>query len=190
MRPEYALTRDEVVTELAYRGMTSDQARAAVAEYLDDTSREVGVPVHRWGMDIHDIEAIAHTHAAVLTDRPVSDPWANAAGPDLTAATQIGPHREDAGPGRDGRGPGLPALPAIAPDLAVDRPDLDAIAAEQRVAAARDAVTHSGTAPARPSRHVGGDAEQERRAQLAIWAHADTTDDHGDRAGHGMEQQR
>lgn len=285
--PEFTLTRDEVVAELTHRGMTADQATAAVTRYLDETSQEIGVPVHRWGMDSHDIDAITHTHTAAVTGRPMSDPWASAAGPDLTSAAQTGPDREDAGPARDGRGHDLPALPDLAPDLptasapgsveptvqeiadltarlraltrrdpgadpvqdaaeraafladkdallaritatdhteastahtlgdaeettphhdttghrGLDRSDLGVIAAEQRVAAVRDAVTQTGTEPARSSRQDGGAAEQERRAQLAAWAHADATDDHTsddhttddtdtDSAGHGMELQR
>lgn len=70
-----------------------------------------------------------------------------------------------------------------------DRSDLDAIAAEQRVAAVRDAVNRAGTEPARTSRQAEGITEQDRRAQLAAWAHAET-DDHDDSAEHGMEQQR
>ena len=181
--PEFTLTRDEVVAELTHRGMTAAQATAAVTRYLDDTSREIGVPVHRWGMDSHDIDAITHTHAAVLTGRPEADPWVQATGPDLTAAAQVGSDREDGGPGRAGR---RPALPGDAPDPAVHRPDLDAIAAERRVAAARDAVTQAA-APARTSRQAEGDTEQDRRSQLATWAHDDTSTDG---AEHGMELQR
>lgn len=59
---EVTLSHAEVVAELTHAGMTADQAGTALTRYLDDTSREVGVPVHRWGMDLHDVEAIAHTH--------------------------------------------------------------------------------------------------------------------------------
>jgi hypothetical protein len=107
-----------------------------------------------------------------------------ATGPDLGAAAQVGSDREDGGPVSDGRGP---ALPGDAPDSAVHRPDLDAIAAERRVAAARDAVAQA-TAPARTSRHAEGDAEQDRRSQLAAWAHDDDTSTDG--AEHGKELQR
>ena len=182
--PEFTLTREEVVSELTHRGMSTDQAAAAVTRYLEETSREIGVPVHQWGMDSHDLDAITHTHAAVLTGRPESDPWAQAAGPDLTAAAQVGPDREDGGPVSDGRGPDLPSG---APDLAVHRPDLDAIAAERRVAAARDAVAQAA-APARNPRQAEGDAEQDRRLQLAAWAHDNDTSTDG--AEHGMELQR
>jgi hypothetical protein len=185
--PEFTLPRDEVVTELTHRGMSTDQATAAVTRYLDDTSREIGVPVHRWGMDSHDVEAITHTHAAVLTGRPVSDPWVQAAGPDLTAAMQVGSGREDGGPISDGRGPALSGLPGVPPDSVVRRPDLDATAAERRVAAARDAVTQA-TTPARTSQQAEGDTEQDRRSQLATWAHDDDTNTNG--AEHGMELQR
>jgi hypothetical protein len=56
---------DEVVSyrEAADRltAMGNDQARAEamIADYLDETSREVGVSVRQWGLDQHDIDAIA-----------------------------------------------------------------------------------------------------------------------------------
>lgn len=57
-----ALTRGEAEAELTERGFSPDEARAAVTDYLDQVSHELGTPVHRWGMDSHDVEAIAHTH--------------------------------------------------------------------------------------------------------------------------------
>ena len=61
---EVTLSHPEVVAELTHAGMTADQARDALTRYLDDTSRQVGVSVHRWGLDLHDVQAIAHTHRA------------------------------------------------------------------------------------------------------------------------------
>ena len=58
---EVTLSHAEVVAELTRAGMTTDQARAALTRYLDDTSREAGVSVHRWGLDLHDVQAIAAT---------------------------------------------------------------------------------------------------------------------------------
>lgn len=102
----------------------------------------------------------------------------------LTPEVEGGPVRTDGadeGPDLPENGPRLPA-PAAGP--------LDAIAAEQRVAAAHDAVTRTGTGGAPGSRQTGVASEQDRRAQLATWAHHDTSDDHADGAGRGMEQQR
>ncbi|WP_219418584.1 hypothetical protein [Pseudonocardia nigra] len=59
---EVALTRSEVADCLTERGFTPEQSQAAIARYLDDTSREVGTSVHQWGMDSHDVEAIARAH--------------------------------------------------------------------------------------------------------------------------------
>ncbi|MGH3611296.1 MAG: hypothetical protein ACRDRK_01470, partial [Pseudonocardia sp.] len=59
---EVALTHHEVAAELTGRGFTPEQARAAVTEYLDETSDRIGTSVHQWAMDSHDVEAIAHTH--------------------------------------------------------------------------------------------------------------------------------
>jgi hypothetical protein len=58
---EITFSHAEVVAELTRAGMTAVQARDALTRYLDDTSREVGVSVHRWGLDLHDVQAIAAT---------------------------------------------------------------------------------------------------------------------------------
>lgn len=61
---------DEVVSyrEAADRltAMGHDRARAEVliSDYLDQTSRETGVSVHQWGLDQHDLEAIASRNPA------------------------------------------------------------------------------------------------------------------------------
>ncbi len=65
----------------------------------------------------------------------------------------------------------------------LDRYDLDVIAAEQRVAAAHDAVAQTSTGPTPISRPAEEATEQVRRAQLATWAATDTTDDHADEQG-------
>lgn len=58
---EAALSHRDVAAELSERGFTPEQARAAITEYLDETSQRIGLPVHQWAMDSHDVEAIAHT---------------------------------------------------------------------------------------------------------------------------------
>jgi hypothetical protein len=59
---EVALSHHEVAAELTGRGFTPEQARAAISEYLDEASDRIGISVHQWAMDSHDIAAIAHTH--------------------------------------------------------------------------------------------------------------------------------
>jgi hypothetical protein len=66
---EVALSQREVAEELTERGFTPEQARTAITEYLDETSDRIGISVHQWAMDSHDVEAIAH-----IPRRPVSVP--------------------------------------------------------------------------------------------------------------------
>jgi hypothetical protein len=92
---EVTLSHAEVVDELTRAGMTGDQARDALTRYLDDTSREVGVSVHRWGLDLHDVEAIAATDRArqVVESSEQRDPargeWEQVRGADPRSYDQM-----------------------------------------------------------------------------------------------------
>ncbi len=59
---EETITRREAAERLTEHGHNPAAAQAMVADYLDDTSREIGVPVHQWGLDQHDVDAIAARH--------------------------------------------------------------------------------------------------------------------------------
>jgi hypothetical protein len=61
--PEPPMTATEAVDVLAGSGFDRDQARAMVARYLDDTSRELGCSVHQWGLDEADLDDIVAHHA-------------------------------------------------------------------------------------------------------------------------------
>lgn len=57
------MTAAQAADVLAESGFDPAQARAMVAGYLDDTSREMGVSVHQWGLDDTDLDDIvAHHH--------------------------------------------------------------------------------------------------------------------------------
>lgn len=60
---EAPMTARGAAEVLVERGFDPGQARAMVAGYLDATSREVGVPVHRWGLDSADLDHIEAHHA-------------------------------------------------------------------------------------------------------------------------------
>lgn len=60
---EAPMTARGAADALVERGFDPGQARAMVAGYLDATSREVGVPVHRWGLDSADLHRIEAHHA-------------------------------------------------------------------------------------------------------------------------------
>lgn len=55
---EEAITHREAVERLTEHGYDQATAQRMVADYLDDTSREIGVSLHQWGMDQHDVDAI------------------------------------------------------------------------------------------------------------------------------------
>jgi hypothetical protein len=92
---EVTLSHAEVVAELTRAGMTTAQARDALTRYLDDTSREVGVSVHRWGLDLHDVQAITATDRARQVAEapeqrdPVRDEWEQVRGADPRSYDQM-----------------------------------------------------------------------------------------------------
>lgn len=49
----------EAADRLTAMGHDRARAEALIADYLDETSREIGVSVHQWGLDQHDLDAIA-----------------------------------------------------------------------------------------------------------------------------------
>ncbi len=113
-----ALTRGEAEAELTERGFTPDQARAAVTDYLDQVPHELGTPVHRWGMDSHDVEAIAHTHpggpVVVVPEQrgpAAGSEWDQVRGEDPRSYTQM---MSDAAAALTGR-------PAVSTDAEDDR---------------------------------------------------------------------
>jgi hypothetical protein len=59
---EETITRREAAERLTEHGHDPAAAQAIVADYLDDTLREIRVPVHQWGLDQHDVDAIAARH--------------------------------------------------------------------------------------------------------------------------------
>jgi hypothetical protein len=59
------ITRAEAAQRLTELGYDPTSAQAMVAEYLHETSRAVGVPVYQWGLDGHDVAAIAEQYAWV-----------------------------------------------------------------------------------------------------------------------------
>lgn len=59
---EETITHREATARLTEHGYAPATAQAMVADYLDDTSRKIGVPVHQWGLDQHDVDAIAARH--------------------------------------------------------------------------------------------------------------------------------
>jgi hypothetical protein len=65
----------EAADRLVVMGHDRAHAETLISEYLDQTSREIGVPVHHWGLDQHDFDAIAHHYpASCLRDHePDSD---------------------------------------------------------------------------------------------------------------------
>ncbi|MBN9102912.1 MAG: hypothetical protein J0I49_33185 [Pseudonocardia sp.] len=146
---EVALSRQEVAAELAGRGFTPDQARAAVAEYLDETSARIGISVHQWAMDSHDVEAIAYTRRPPV---PVPEQRHPTAAEKAATADQT-----------SGRGAALP-------DDAGERDgweqvrDGDPRSYEQMMSDAAGALTT----------HRPADVEGERRERLVRW-HTDDT---------------
>ncbi|MCW2720613.1 hypothetical protein [Pseudonocardia sp.] len=62
---EATITRAEAAQRLTELGHDPASAKAMVAEYLHETSRAVGVPVYQWGLDGHDVAAIAEQFAWV-----------------------------------------------------------------------------------------------------------------------------
>lgn len=58
------MTAAEAAQVLAESGFDPGTARAMVARYLDDTSRELGCSVHRWGLDDTDLDDIVAHHRA------------------------------------------------------------------------------------------------------------------------------
>ncbi len=63
---------EDAAHELAADGLTLDQARALVRDYLDDVSEQVGTSVHPWGLDAADLADIRQTgrgHAADEAER-------------------------------------------------------------------------------------------------------------------------
>jgi hypothetical protein len=52
------MTAEQAAHELAADGRSLEEARAIVRAYLDDTSVEIGVAVHQWALDAHDLREI------------------------------------------------------------------------------------------------------------------------------------
>jgi hypothetical protein len=77
-------TAEQAARELAEQGRPLADARAMVADYLDATSAEIGVPVHQWGLDAHDVAEIEarfdwvdHTRGETLAQaRDRASEWA------------------------------------------------------------------------------------------------------------------
>jgi hypothetical protein len=66
--------RDEAGRRLADTlGCDIGTARELVTGYLDDTSRVVGVPVHHWGLDQADVNAIADRYSPFTTPQRRGD---------------------------------------------------------------------------------------------------------------------
>lgn len=53
-----ALTAEDAARQLARDGWTLDGARALVRRYQDEATLRLGVPVHGWGLDGADLDAI------------------------------------------------------------------------------------------------------------------------------------
>lgn len=62
---EVPLTYAEAVQQLTDQGFDPAGAQAMVTGYLHETSRAVGVPVYEWGLDGHDVDAVAAQYAWV-----------------------------------------------------------------------------------------------------------------------------
>ncbi|MGH3614420.1 MAG: hypothetical protein ACRDRK_17890, partial [Pseudonocardia sp.] len=160
---EVALTHHEVAAELAGRGFTPEQARAAISDYLDETSDRIGTSVHQWAMDSHDVEAIAHTHRPPV---PVPEPR-HPSTAELTASADT-----------------TPARGHVPPESAGERDDWEQVRGgdprsyEQMISDAAGALTTH-----RPDRPT--DVEGDRREQLTRWHTDDTAagPDHGDDVG-------
>jgi hypothetical protein len=60
---EEIVSRAEAVDRLADAGYDRASAETMVTDYLDETSRVVGVPVYRWGLDQYDIDDIIRRHS-------------------------------------------------------------------------------------------------------------------------------
>lgn len=159
---EVVLTRHEVAAELTGRGFTPEQARAAIAEYLDETSGRIGISVHQWAMDSHDVEAIAHTHHPPV---PMPEQRHPSTAEQTTAAEPA------------------PARGEVPPDHAGERDDWEHVRGddprtyEQMMGDAAHALTTH-----RPDRPT--DAERDRREQLVRW-HTDDTTGGPDRGDNG-----
>lgn len=54
----------EAVDRLTAMGHDRARAEGLISDYLDQTSREIGVSVHQWGLDQHDLDAIAGRNPA------------------------------------------------------------------------------------------------------------------------------
>lgn len=52
------MTAEAAARALAGPDRTLDDSRALVRQYLDEVSQQIGVPVHRWGLDEQDLHAI------------------------------------------------------------------------------------------------------------------------------------
>lgn len=61
-RAEEIVSPAEAADRLTALGHDRARAAAMVADYLDETSREVGVPMHLWGLDQYDLDRIAADH--------------------------------------------------------------------------------------------------------------------------------
>lgn len=59
---EVPITHREAAQQLTELGFDEASAQAMVVEYLHETSHAVGVPVYQWGLDGHDVDAIAERY--------------------------------------------------------------------------------------------------------------------------------
>jgi len=60
--PDEPMTATSAAHALVEEGFAADTASAMVRGYLDDVSREIGMSVHRWGIDHADLAAIIARH--------------------------------------------------------------------------------------------------------------------------------
>lgn len=66
----------ELIDRFVELGYRRDTAAAMVEDYLRAASAAVGLPVHHWGMDGHDLDAIlADRHAASGSARADKAGW-------------------------------------------------------------------------------------------------------------------
>lgn len=61
---EQTISRADAVRRLADHGFERAEAERMITRYLDETSEQVGVSVHRWGLDQHDVDAMLDLHRA------------------------------------------------------------------------------------------------------------------------------
>lgn len=54
----YVRSARQAARELAAEGRSIGEAEAMVSAYLDAVARATGLPVHRWGLDDVDLDAI------------------------------------------------------------------------------------------------------------------------------------